>query len=201
MYSYRSRRDHHYERQMTHREDTCKWILLLHKTWFLLSPGGSEYSLLIRKVDRRQVIIGIACGKKQYLYSSSVRYIYIYNYDECNNDNKNDGGNNDNDDVDIYIYIHYRQKIWNIFYFIDDFLQFCGMCMVFQNFKYIPTSRYYFGGNLLALNSKINRKGSKTIISVFFSIRLWLEFLLSLYQIAAISVRVLYRDIVHNAMV
>ena len=44
----------------------------------------------------------------------------------------------------------------------------------------------------------MKRKGSKTIISVFFSIRLWLEFLLSLCQIAAISIIVLYRDIVHN---
>ena len=44
-------------------------------------------------------------------------------------------------------------------------------------------------------------KGSKTIISVFFSIRLWLEFLLSLCQIAAISIRVLYRDILHNNIV
>ena len=44
-------------------------------------------------------------------------------------------------------------------------------------------------------------KGSKTIISVFFSIRRWLEFLLSLCQIAAISIRVLYRDIVHNTIV
>ena len=44
-------------------------------------------------------------------------------------------------------------------------------------------------------------KGSKTIISAFFSIRLWLEFLLSLCQIAAISIRVLYRDIAHNTIV
>ena len=44
-------------------------------------------------------------------------------------------------------------------------------------------------------------KGSKTIISVFFSIRLWLEFLLSLCQIAAISIRVLYRDTLHNNIV
>ena len=43
-------------------------------------------------------------------------------------------------------------------------------------------------------------KGSKTVISVFFSIRLWLEFL-SPFQFAAISIRVLYRDIVHNAIV
>ena len=47
----------------------------------------------------------------------------------------------------------------------------------------------------------MKRKGSKTIISVFFSIRLWLEFLLSLCQIAVISIRVLYRDIVHNTIV
>ena len=47
----------------------------------------------------------------------------------------------------------------------------------------------------------MKRKGSKTIISVFFSIRLWLEFLLSLCEIAAMSSRVLYRDIVHNAIV
>ena len=47
----------------------------------------------------------------------------------------------------------------------------------------------------------MKRKGSKTIISVFFSNRLWLELLLSLCPIAAISIRVLYRDIVHNAIV
>ena len=47
----------------------------------------------------------------------------------------------------------------------------------------------------------MKRKGSKTIISVFFSIRLWLEFLLSFCQIAAISIRALYRDIVHNNIV
>ena len=47
----------------------------------------------------------------------------------------------------------------------------------------------------------MKRKCSKTIISVFFSIRLWLEFLFSLHQIAAISIRVLYRDIVHNTIV
>ena len=47
----------------------------------------------------------------------------------------------------------------------------------------------------------MKHKGSKTIISVFFSIRLWLEFLLSLCQIAAISIRVLYRDIVQNTIV
>ena len=44
-------------------------------------------------------------------------------------------------------------------------------------------------------------KGSKTIISVFFSIPLWLELLLSLFQIAAISIRVLYINIVHNTIV
>ena len=44
-------------------------------------------------------------------------------------------------------------------------------------------------------------KGSKTIISVFFSIRLWLEFLLLLCQFAALSIRVLYWDIVHNTIV
>ena len=56
-------------------------------------------------------------------------------------------------------------------------------------------------GSLLALNNKMKRKGSKTIISVFFSIRLWLEFFLSLCQFAAISIRVLYWDIVHNTIV
>ena len=45
-------------------------------------------------------------------------------------------------------------------------------------------------GSYLVLNIKMKRKGSKTIISVFFSIRLWLEFL-SLFQFAAISIRVL----------
>ena len=44
-------------------------------------------------------------------------------------------------------------------------------------------------------------KGSKTIMSLFFSIRLWLEFLLPLGQIAAISFRLLYKDIVHNTIV
>ena len=47
----------------------------------------------------------------------------------------------------------------------------------------------------------MKRKGSKTIISVFFSIRRWLEFLLSLCQMAVLSIRVLYRDIVHNTIV
>ena len=92
------------------------------------------------------------------------------------------------------------KKICNIFCIID-FLHFCGLCRVFLYLRYIPTSRYYFWGSWLALNSKMMRKGSKTIISVFFSIRLWLEFLLSLYQIAAISIRVLYRDIVLNTIV
>ena len=44
-------------------------------------------------------------------------------------------------------------------------------------------------------------KGSKIIIAVFFSIILWLEFLMSFFQIAAISIRVLYRDMVHNTIV
>ena len=96
--------------------------------------------------------------------------------------------------------IHYRQKIWNTFYLID-FLHFCGKCRVFLYLKYIHMSRYYFWGSYLALNSKMKCKGSKTIISVIFSIRLWLEFLFSLCQIAAISIRVLYRDIVRNAIV
>ena len=47
----------------------------------------------------------------------------------------------------------------------------------------------------------MKRKGPKTIISVFFPIRLWLEFLLFLCQIAAISIRVLNSDIVHNIIV
>ena len=47
----------------------------------------------------------------------------------------------------------------------------------------------------------MKRKGPKTIISVFFSIRLYLEFLLSLCQIAAKSIRLLYRDKVHNTIV
>ena len=44
-------------------------------------------------------------------------------------------------------------------------------------------------------------KGSKTIIAVFFSIRLWLEFLMSLRQIAAIFIRVLYWGMVHITIV
>ena len=77
-------------------------------------------------------------------------------------------------------------------------MHFCGVCMVFLYLKYIPTSRYYFWGSLFALNSKMKSKGSKTSMSLFFSFRLWLEFLLSLGQIAAISIRLLYRDIVNN---
>ena len=65
--------------------------------------------------------------------------------------------------------------------------------------KYISTSRYYFWGSLFPLNSKMKRKGSKTIISVIFSIGLWLEFLLFLCQIVAISICVLYRAIVNNS--
>ena len=96
--------------------------------------------------------------------------------------------------------LHYRQKIWNIFYF-SDFLHFCGVCRAFLYLRYISTSKYYFWGSWFALNSKMKHDGSKIIISVFFSIRSWLEFLLSLCQIAAISIRVLYRDIVHNTIV
>ena len=87
---------------------------------------------------------------------------------------------------DVSRHIHYRQKIWNIFYF-SDFSHFSGVCMVCLHLKYIPTSRYYFGGSWLALNSKMKRKGSKIIISVHFPIRLWLKFLFSLCQVAAIS--------------
>ena len=82
--------------------------------------------------------------------------------------------------------IHYRQKIWNIFIF-SDFLHFCGVCRLFLYLKYIATGIYYFWGSKLAFNSKMKRKGSKTIISVFSSIRLWLQFLLSLCQIDAYS--------------
>ena len=96
--------------------------------------------------------------------------------------------------------IHYRQKIWNIFYF-SDFMHFCGVCRVFLYLKYFLTSRRYFWRSWLALNYKMNRKGSKTIISVFFSIRLWWELFLSLCQFAAISIHVLYSDIVHNTIV
>ena len=67
------------------------------------------------------------------------------------------------------VYIHYRQKIWNIFGF-SDFSQFCGVCIVFLYLKYIPTSRYYFGGSSLALNNKMKSKGSKTIISVYYQL-------------------------------
>ena len=42
--------------------------------------------------------------------------------------------------------IHYRQKIWNIFYF-SDFFHFWGVCRVFLNVKYISTNRYYFWGS------------------------------------------------------
>ena len=91
-------------------------------------------------------------------------------------------------------------KIWNIFYF-SNFLHICGVCRVFLYLKYIATSRYHFLGSQLAFNSKMKRKGSKPIISALCSIRLWLEFLLFLYQIAAISIRVLYKDMVHKTII
>ena len=47
----------------------------------------------------------------------------------------------------------------------------------------------------------MKRKGSKHIILALSSIRLWLEFLFSLYWIAAIYIRVLYKDMVHNTIV
>ena len=47
----------------------------------------------------------------------------------------------------------------------------------------------------------MNRKGSKQLFWSFFFIRCWLEFLLSHCQIAAISVRVFIRDIMHNIIV
>ena len=78
-------------------------------------------------------------------------------------------------------------KIWNIFLFSDFFFHFCGVCRLVMYLKYIATGRYYFWGSKLAFNRKMKRKGSKTIISAFSSLRLWLEFLLSLCQIAAYS--------------
>ena len=44
-------------------------------------------------------------------------------------------------------------------------------------------------------------KGSKTIMSLYFSIRPWLQFLFSLGQIVAIFIRLLYKDIVYNTIV
>ena len=99
------------------------------------------------------------------------------------------------------IYIYTTGKKYGIILYLNDFLHFCGVCMVFLYLKYIPTSQYYFWGSQFALNRKMKRKGSKTIMSLFFSIRLWLEFLLSLGPITAISIRLLYRDIVHNTIV
>ena len=42
--------------------------------------------------------------------------------------------------------IHYRQKIWNIFYF-SDFLHSCGVCRVFLYLKYEQIS---FLGELIS---------------------------------------------------
>ena len=87
------------------------------------------------------------------------------------------------------------------YFYSSDFLHLCGVRRVFLYLKYIPTSRYYFWGSKLALNNKMKRKGSKTTISVYFSIRVWLKFLFPLCQFAAISIRMLYWDIVHYTIV
>ena len=47
----------------------------------------------------------------------------------------------------------------------------------------------------------MKRKGSRTSISVSFSIKLGFELLLPPFQFAAISIHVLYRDIVYNIIV
>ena len=47
----------------------------------------------------------------------------------------------------------------------------------------------------------MNRTGSKTIILVLFFIRRWLQFLFSHRQIAAITVRVFIKDIMHKIIV
>ena len=83
----------------------------------------------------------------------------------------------------ISTHIHNRQK-YGIFFFISSILlHFCRVCRLFLYSKYISTRKYYFGGSKFALNSKMKHNGSKTIISVFFSIRLWLKFLLSLVRL------------------
>ena len=68
--------------------------------------------------------------------------------------------------VNIYILIHYRQKIWNIFYF-SDFLHFCGMCRVFLYLKYIPPNRYYFWGANKHLAAKGSAKVQKQLFRYF----------------------------------
>ena len=57
-----------------------------------------------------------------------------------------------------------------------------------------------FRGVKYHLTAKWSAKVRKQLFVFFFSIRLWLESLLSLCQIAAISICVLYRNMVHNTI-
>ena len=96
--------------------------------------------------------------------------------------------------------LHYWQKIWNIFHYSDFFL-FCGVSMVIRYLIYIPTSRYYFWGVNSHSIAKWTAKVQKQLFWSFYFIRRWLEFLLFYCQIAAISVRVFIRDIMHKIVV
>ena len=96
--------------------------------------------------------------------------------------------------------LHYRQKIWNNFHFTDFFV-FCGVSRVYFYLIYIPTSRYYFWGVYSHSIAKLIAKVQKQLFWAFFFIRRCLVFWLSHWQIAAISVRVFIRDIMHNIIV
>ena len=80
--------------------------------------------------------------------------------------------------------VHYRQKIWNIFHFIEFFI-FCGACRAFPYLIYIPTSIYNFGGVISHSIAKWTAKVQKQLFWYFFLVRRWLEFLLSHCQIAS----------------
>ena len=99
------------------------------------------------------------------------------------------------------VHIHTTGKKYGIYFISAIFFLFCGVCRVYLYLVYIPTSRYYF----LEVNSQSIAKWTANVQEQlfwsFFFIRRCLECLLSHCQIAAISVRVLIRDIMHNIIV
>ena len=87
------------------------------------------------------------------------------------------------------------------YFSLKRFFLFCGVCRVYLYLVHIPTRRYYFWGLNSQSIAKWTAKVQKQLFWSFFFIGRWLEFLLSHCQIAAISVRVFIRDLMHNIIV
>ena len=82
----------------------------------------------------------------------------------------------------IYIYVHYRQK-YGIFFISAMFCIFVECVGFFCTWNTFPRADITLGGVNLHLAAKWSAKFQKQLFRYFFSIRLWLEFLLSLCRL------------------